>query len=583
MGARLRGVGIEFQEIKISNLLLALGAISETLSGVDIGLCAFDDKDRVLLWNRAFLDLFPEHARDIHAGEPYRANLRRFYEGRLDDMEMPFIERYIEEGVSRHRQQQRPFVFEHRGMFIKASSLPLPGVGRVRMWRRETGLLPGSPDAMVIAVGGQTTRPGNDSDVLSYLAEGLMLTDPDDRISWVNTAFLVMYGFPNVGEVMGTTFQEAYRKAWRSHVALDGSSFDIGMAVLTDNMRFVGAPFEVPLPDSRWARVTHQRRADGSGFSTHVDISVLKRQQEELRVAERQERTSKALLEATLERMQQGVMMVNADRVVEVCNRRAIELLGLPQSLMDSKPTFEEVLAYQWASDEFRRSSQTLQDFVRAGGILDKPQTYERQRPDGRFLEIQSVPIGGGGVLRTYTDITERRQSDERIRHIARHDGLTSLVNRDVFLESLAESLQRAMGDSDYRFAVHYVDLDGFKQINDEHGHAVGDKVLGIVAQRMRRIARELDVVARMGGDEFAILQPDTPDAGVATGLAQRVLASVREPLDIEGLRLRVGASIGIALFPGPARDVDSLLRNADRAMYTAKSAGRDCVHVFTG
>jgi len=119
-------------------------------------------------------------------------------------------------------------------------------------------------------------------------------------------------------------------------------------------------------------------------------------------------------LEATLERMEQGVMMVNANRVVEVCNRRAIELLDLPGELMASKPSFEQVLEYQWSTDEFSDTPQEVRQFVRGGGILDQPQRYERKRPNGLVIEVQSVPIEGGGVLRTYADITDRKQAEAK-------------------------------------------------------------------------------------------------------------------------------------------------------------------------
>ena len=131
-----------------------------------------------------------------------------------------------------------------------------------------------------------------------------------------------------------------------------------------------------------------------------------------LRVSEAMLQQKSRTLEITLERMEQGVMMVNPDRIVEVCNRKAIELLDLPAELMARRPSFAEVLAFQWAHEEFAHTPEQLQAFVRAGGILDQPQRYERLRPNGRTIEVFSVPISGGGVLRTYTDITERKQAE---------------------------------------------------------------------------------------------------------------------------------------------------------------------------
>ena len=286
------------------------------------------------------------------------------------------------------------------------------------------------------------------------------------------------------------------------------------------------------------------------------------------------------LLDAILEQMVQGLMLVNQDRVVEVCNRRAIELLGLPPELMARQPGFVEVLEYQWSTDEFAKTPEALKAFVRAGGILDQPQCYERTRPDGRIIEIQSVPLDGGGVLRTYTDITERRRSEDRIRYRARHDGLTSLLNRESFIELLTETIMKATIEG-WGFAVHYIDLDGFKPVNDERGHAVGDQVLASVAKRMLGVARDTDFVARMGGDEFAILQTSVADPEQASGLAQRLLRVVDRPIEIEGREIAIGLSAGIAIFPTHGVTPDALIRNADVALYRVKSAGGDGAQVF--
>ena len=287
------------------------------------------------------------------------------------------------------------------------------------------------------------------------------------------------------------------------------------------------------------------------------------------------------LLDAILARMVQGLMLINKDHVVELCNRRAVELLGLPPDLMARQPTFLEVLEFQWSTDEFAHTPEELKRFVRGGGLLDQPQCYERLRPDGRVIEVQSVPLDEGGILRTYTDITERRRGEERMRYRARHDGLTSLLNRDSFIELLGETILKTTIDGG-GFAVHYVDLDGFKPVNDAMGHVVGDQVLAAVAQRMLGVARDSDTVARMGGDEFAVLQTlvETPDQAV--GLAQRLQVALESPIEIEGHAVRVGMSAGIAIFPIHGVTADTLIRNADAALYRVKSAGGHGARVYT-
>ncbi len=568
----------------MADALPLLQSIAEALDSLGLATCVLDSADCALLWNRTFLKLFPEHAARIHVGESYRANLRRFYEKRLGSDEMPAIDRYIDEGVARHRAQQQPFVFEHRGVRLRVASLPLPGIGRIRIWQPEASREPGAgecgpplPDA----------PPIDGTALFDHVADGVMVTGADGRIVWVNEPFVVMYRFRDRAAAVGVDLEEAYRTAWHGLEAKEPARFAQGLVILAEHMRFAGAPFEVPLPEARCTRVVEQRSPDGRSFFMHVDITQLKRQQHQLLLAERRAReseallkTKSALLEATLERMEQGVMMVNAERIVEVCNRRAIELLGLPEALMASKPTFEAVLAYQWSTAEFVHTPQDILDFVRSGGILDRPHCYDRKRPDGRVIEIQSVPIQGGGVLRTYTDITDRRRSEEHLLHVARHDGLTALVNRSVFLERLAEAV-RAAGPEGAGFAVHYIDLNRFKPVNDRLGHAVGDQVLARVAERMRQIARDGDVVARMGGDEFAVLQCHVAVAADGLGLAQRLLQGIAQPMEVESHHLQVGASIGIAIYPAAGGDADTLLRHADAAMYAAKASGRDCARVF--
>jgi len=148
------------------DILQAMGA---ALDGLETGLCAFDDLDRTLCWNRTFLRFFPEHEGRVHPGEPYADNLRRFYASRLGPNEVPNAERYVSEGIARHRSQRAPYELFHNGLWIRVASLPVPGVGRVRFWQE----LPGSAEAAG-SLDDAATRFIVTTNVLDEVADGVM-------------------------------------------------------------------------------------------------------------------------------------------------------------------------------------------------------------------------------------------------------------------------------------------------------------------------------------------------------------------------------------------------------------------------
>lgn len=570
--------------------LRLIHALGDTLDGLDVALCAFDEGDCTIAWNRTFFKFFPEHEDHVYAGEPYHANLRRFYAGRLDAQELPNIERYIAAGVDRHRAQTRPYSFEHRGLRVHVASLPIAGVGRVRVWRAQAlHSHPGAADTPDIHEPGFLRSPLIESaELFDRIPDGLMICAEDQRIQWVNEPFMQMYSLTDRAAATGLAFDEAYRHAWAADGPGDMAPFYDGLSILQENMRFAGAPFELPLPRDRWSRVIAKRGADGSVFYAHVDITEFKRQQRLLARAERSARDSEAqlreksiLLEATLEHMDQGVAKISATGIVELCNRRALELLELPAELMAAKPSLVNVLAYLRARGEFDGASQEIQDLLlHSNGGVDQQQVYDRPRPDGRILEVQTVPIKGGGALRTFTDVTQRKEAELRIRHVAEHDGLTGLLNRTAFLHTLQAAVAdaRRPGRS---FAVLYVDLDGFKPINDRFGHAVGDQLLSWVAQQLTQAARGDDEVARLGGDEFALLQRGVADRESACRLADRLVQAIGQPTEIESHFIQIGASVGIVMAPADAQDAEELLRKADSAMYLAKASGRGCARIY--
>lgn len=181
----------------------------------------------------------------------------------------------------------------------------------------------------------------------------------------------------------------------------------------------------------------------------------------------------------------------------------------------------------------------------------------------------------------THQDITERKQQEEMFRHGAQHDALTGLPNRVLLADRLERTLLAARRDSG-ELALLYLDLDGFKEVNDAHGHEAGDVVLRTLARRIHACIRASDTLARLGGDEFVVLLPDMKDHGHALTLADKIIAEVRRPVTLQqGVSARLSASIGIAFYPDHGTDAQTLLTHADQAMYAAKKGGKNAARVY--
>jgi diguanylate cyclase (GGDEF)-like protein len=175
------------------------------------------------------------------------------------------------------------------------------------------------------------------------------------------------------------------------------------------------------------------------------------------------------------------------------------------------------------------------------------------------------------------TDITERKRTEEELAYMATHDALTGLPNRWLFNDRLSLELARAQRNRQ-KLAVMLLDLDYFKDVNDTLGHTVGDKLLQVVGRRLTSLVRKSDTVARLGGDEFMLISifPGIMGEEDAARIAQRTLEAFRSPFVFNGHEIRITTSIGIAIYPDDGKDADTLMKNADIAMYRAKEHGRD-------
>ena len=268
-----------------------------------------------------------------------------------------------------------------------------------------------------------------------------------------------------------------------------------------------------------------------------------------------------AQMDAALSHMTQGLCLFGGDGRLLVANRRFSEMFAEPVP----GQTSDEVLSSV--------GLEMLVDACRNGAV----ETMSCVLPDGRGIAVSHSPVEGGGWVATYEDISERRAAEQRLSDMARHDQVTGLPNRLLFAEHMRALLTDFQPDE--CIALLCIDLDRFKIVNDTLGHPVGDKLLHVVAQRLRGCTRASDMVVRLGGDEFAIIQHGQPEA--ATSLAQRVIATLAEPFDIDGHRISIGASVGIAVTGEVMATADALLKSADLALYRAKAEGRGVWRFF--
>jgi diguanylate cyclase (GGDEF)-like protein len=304
-----------------------------------------------------------------------------------------------------------------------------------------------------------------------------------------------------------------------------------------------------------------------------------------LRASEADLATTSRELAISLASMHQGLMTVDAEGIVTVCNRRAIELLDLPELIMASRPMLESVPPLRWIADELDLTSDPVPADFAAGPahpdrVLPEPRTRERELPNGLIVEVGCAPLTGeDGWVVTCHDITARRRAEQQVAFMARHDALTRLPNRVMFRERIEMAI--AQSDRGIAAAVLFLDLDHFKAVNDTLGHPVGDRLLCAASGRLESCVRQVDTIARFGGDEFAVIQVGPERIEDVAVLAQRISDVLSAPYEVDGHRVIVGVSIGIALVPSDGTHPDILLKNADIALYRAKSDGRGVFRFF--
>ena len=283
---------------------------------------------------------------------------------------------------------------------------------------------------------------------------------------------------------------------------------------------------------------------------------------------------SEATVDAALNNMSQGLVMFDSSNRLVVCNRRYLEMYGLSPDIVRPGSTLREILDHRIATGNFFSGDpeQYIAEIVATAAHGENFCKITSLR-DGRIIAIVNHPTADGGWVATHEDITEQKRAEERVTYAALHDPLTGLPNRSLFCEHLEEALKRARRGE--QLAVLYLDLDHLKRVNDTLGHPVGDKLLKGTADRLRGCVRDTDLVARLSGDEFAIIQASLGSPSDAAALAVRVREAIHAPFDLDGHQAIVDISIGISIAPNDATELHELLKTADIALYEAKNTGR--------
>lgn len=400
-------------------------------------------------------------------------------------------------------------------------------------------------------------------EAIEILPEGIVILDADNRyVAW-NKKYAQIYHRAIDTIFVGGSLEEAVRIGLERQMYPEAfGREEAWLAERLKNLRTPALPHEQLLDDGRCYLIEECRTSEGGLISLRIDITEMKQREASIRL-----------------------LFENNPLPMFVVSREKMAILAVNNAAVSH---------YGYSRRDFSRLSLReiqngdlilpFESSVQHIGQTDDPQSFKHYRRDGRSMEVEVyvrplVHEGRDALLIAAIDVTERRKADRKAAYMARHDALTSLPNRHLLAERMQLAMARAKrGD---RMALLLLDLDNFKVVNDTLGHAAGDELLQVMADRLTKTLRETDTVARLGGDEFAVLIVDLDHPSSATKLAERLISILSEPVRIGTKDVICGGSVGIAMAPDHSCDPIELFRLADLALYAAKEDQRGTYRLF--
>lgn len=410
--------------------------------------------------------------------------------------------------------------------------------------------------------------------LLDSMAEAAYGVDAEGHCTFVNRAFLEILGYPDESEVLGRNTHKLIH-----HTHADGRPYPESECRMFRAYRAnqtINVSDEVfwrkdgtPLPVEYWSSPIVVDGTVVGAIATFVDITSRTQAEAQLSLAAK-----------VYEQSGEGIMITDAQCRIVMVNQAftaisgysEAEALGRNPNMLSSGRHDQSFYAAMWAAITTEGSWQG--------------EVWNRSKDGSLYLEMLSIirVLDARGQVSHYigisSDITQHKAAQARIQRLAHYDPLTGLPNRVLLGDRIGHELSAAQRNRT-QVAIMFVDLDHFKNVNDTLGHRVGDELLVTVATRLKAVVREVDTVARQGGDEFILVLPDT-DSGGAAHVAEKLLENIAQPCQIDGLELSVTLSIGIAMYPSDGEDFEALSKCADAAMYRAKHDGRNTYRFFT-